>query len=400
MPHNYYEILGVTRDSDSIDIKKAYKKLALQYHPDRNQDKHESEEMFKLINEAYQVLSDPVNRSKYNHQLEYREAMSSKRDSSQTWDGPVAGNSRPPQPIRKTKSAYKIDKEYWRVQKILVVIFFSLLGAAYGLNQFKQYRIQWAEEARIEENQALLDSATTEFKTDNFELAFSMIDRLIERNITDFNFYVERDSMIEDLRKRAMISFQAENYRKAADLLQAVRTNEWRERTQTLELLSTSYARAGMGSKASSLLENKLKEEPTNVSLLYYTAYLHSDELNDPEKAISYLEKAKNLFRENHIKMYGQAFEMLVKPKNIPEVYFRIFDLSGKINQLIGDYSIAYTDCNWAIFIRPKQSEPYLRRIDAAIHTGQTGRLCRDINTLSSMGVETDSNLVDKYCNS
>ncbi|WP_104625070.1 molecular chaperone DnaJ [Helicobacter felis] len=63
----YYEILGVDRNADKETLKKAYKKLALKYHPDRNLGDKEAEEKFKQINEAYGVLSDDQKRQIYDH---------------------------------------------------------------------------------------------------------------------------------------------------------------------------------------------------------------------------------------------------------------------------------------------------------------------------------------------
>ncbi len=63
---DYYAILGVSPDATQDEIKRAYRKLALKYHPDRNPGNKEAEEKFKEINEAYQVLSDPEKRAKYD----------------------------------------------------------------------------------------------------------------------------------------------------------------------------------------------------------------------------------------------------------------------------------------------------------------------------------------------
>ncbi|MCX7794708.1 MAG: molecular chaperone DnaJ [Thermodesulfovibrionales bacterium] len=63
---DYYEILGVPRDATPDEIKKAFRKLALKYHPDRNPGNKEAEEKFKEINEAYACLSDPVKRQQYD----------------------------------------------------------------------------------------------------------------------------------------------------------------------------------------------------------------------------------------------------------------------------------------------------------------------------------------------
>ena len=66
MTKDYYEILGVSRDAGEEEIKKAYRKKAFQYHPDRNQGNREAEEMFKKVGEAYSVLSDPQRRAAYD----------------------------------------------------------------------------------------------------------------------------------------------------------------------------------------------------------------------------------------------------------------------------------------------------------------------------------------------
>ena len=63
---DYYEILGVERECDDGVIKTAYRKLAMQFHPDRNPGSHEAEERFKEAAEAYSVLSDPQKRAAYN----------------------------------------------------------------------------------------------------------------------------------------------------------------------------------------------------------------------------------------------------------------------------------------------------------------------------------------------
>jgi len=63
---DYYKVLGVPRNASEEDIKKAFRRLARQYHPDVAKDKKGAEEKFKEINEAYEVLGDPQNRTKYD----------------------------------------------------------------------------------------------------------------------------------------------------------------------------------------------------------------------------------------------------------------------------------------------------------------------------------------------
>src|SRR5260370_36161547 len=63
---DYYEVLGVSREVNAQDLKSAYRRVALQYHPDRNPGNREAEEKFKEASEAYEVLSDPEKRAPYD----------------------------------------------------------------------------------------------------------------------------------------------------------------------------------------------------------------------------------------------------------------------------------------------------------------------------------------------
>ena len=66
MKRDYYEVLGVSKSADEQEIKKAYRKLARQYHPDVNPGDKDAEEKFKEATEAYDVLSDTEKRARYD----------------------------------------------------------------------------------------------------------------------------------------------------------------------------------------------------------------------------------------------------------------------------------------------------------------------------------------------
>lgn len=71
MSSNYYQILGITNNANLVEIKKSYRNLAKLWHPDRNKNSPESVSKFKLISEAYEILSNKRTRDEYDEQLKF-----------------------------------------------------------------------------------------------------------------------------------------------------------------------------------------------------------------------------------------------------------------------------------------------------------------------------------------
>ncbi len=88
---NYYAVLGVTLQASQEDIKKAYRQLALQFHPDRNRGDRQAEHKIREVNAAYEVLGDPEARKTYDRlRLGYVDRMGSRRDTEPQPDESVS----------------------------------------------------------------------------------------------------------------------------------------------------------------------------------------------------------------------------------------------------------------------------------------------------------------------
>ena len=81
---DYYKILGIIESSSEEEIKKAYRKLAKKYHPDRNPNNKEAEEMFRKVSEAYEVLGDEKKRKDYDNKRKFRNKNQDEKKYSKT----------------------------------------------------------------------------------------------------------------------------------------------------------------------------------------------------------------------------------------------------------------------------------------------------------------------------
>src|SRR5215510_47673 len=97
---DYYKVLGLDKNATQEEIKKAYRKLARQYHPDLNPNDKEAHKKFQQINEANEVLSDPEKRKKYDqygkdwkHAEQFEQARQSGRRSADSWEGNFSGGN-------------------------------------------------------------------------------------------------------------------------------------------------------------------------------------------------------------------------------------------------------------------------------------------------------------------
>jgi len=132
---DYYSILGVQKNATIDEIKSAYRKLANQYHPDKNKGNKEAEEKFKEINEAYQVLSDPEKRKKYdllgNNWYKHRNTGGTSDDFN--WD---EWFEQPRSSKRSNKDSFQTFREFFSQGGGLSEFFEKIFGG--GFSGFSQ----------------------------------------------------------------------------------------------------------------------------------------------------------------------------------------------------------------------------------------------------------------------
>lgn len=125
--NNYYDLLGISKTATLQQIKSAYKKQALKFHPDRNagslEEAQQAEEQFKLINEAYQVLSDPFKKASYDNQLEYEQIRRQEYYKQYTSNGNYNPNNSNQSTTEQTGTGYTYQRRQTNQKKQPTFVF-------------------------------------------------------------------------------------------------------------------------------------------------------------------------------------------------------------------------------------------------------------------------------------
>ena len=139
MEKTYYQLFGIKENADSISIKKAYHRLTLKYHPDKNNGSKEYEEIFKEINRIYSVLLHPLRRMQYDAEL--RKLRAEKySESTTTTNSENPGNQNSEREENKASSKkwnFSIRYSPWRF--ILAFIILKIVIRAYAEHHPKPY---------------------------------------------------------------------------------------------------------------------------------------------------------------------------------------------------------------------------------------------------------------------
>ena len=398
---DFYQILGIPRSADHDTIKAAYKKLALKYHPDRNSGDKWAEEQFKQVNEAYQTLIDPQKRSKYDFLLNYS------YQTTQVYTTPKPPPRRPPKetnvynrygrydwrkaPKYKTAPVYKVDRNYFKNQILAfaVVLAFAVLAVSFAklnqhLNEKEAARIEQLNNQKVAEARALYDQGL-------YRESLEMIIKLESENPIEHKFYEAKDQMLSNLNLMALSLFDKKDYSQAVTKLEVLRDFQHPMRLKTWQLMAECYMQLKEYRKAAHAYDYILIRDAGNLQLMLQIAELYHHKLNDIEKALDYYTEARYTFKKYQSDAYGDAFEFVIHPEELPESYFEMFKIRAELMFEQADYEEVIKDCNWAIFLRPERSEMYFLRGRAKYNLGQKGRACLDLKRALERGMSRNS---------
>lgn len=389
---NHYEILGLDQSADTAQIKAAFKRLAMQYHPDRNAGDKAAEEMFKLVNEAYHILSDPLKKSRFDQHFNpsssqpseaYRREMNRRRYYQ--WK-------------HAQENPYRFDKKYFEIQGLAVLTFFVMAGICYGIIHTASYFI---EQNRIEKfiaQSKKLKQVNGLFESEKYTEALRMMDSMRQQEPVEFRFIYIQDSLVRALRNKAEKEYYENDYSTAVEHFLILKNYENPPKLETLNMIANCQFYLGNYQEALQAFKHIQHQHPHNLELIYHIGLINLEKLHNPSEALHYFTLGKTVFKQNMSEIYGKAFELIMNPADVPDIYYNIFIGRAKSNIILNHLDEAITDGNWAIYLRRSNVEGYEQRAIAKAKARDYSALCEDVVKANQLGSVRMDSLFRKHC--
>ncbi len=372
---NYYEILGISEDAGQREIKTAFKKLAVLYHPDKHNGNPATEEQFKEVNMAYQVLSNPVKRANYDYRLKYSVPTYSPAPPRPPYQRPVY-----------TKRSVRSDdftKEDLRRNAIGTLWAFGLslvlatvvMGAMKTYTHYQDVKLA----AMLQERRIVYNSAVSEFKEGNIEETLDILATFNQFYKTEEDIRAFKESLLRELIEKGDHHFEAgeydpalQNYLLASPYLIYL-SFDFRHR------LARCYQETHQFEKALDMYRDLLKTGLQKRMILMNMAQIYRDDLRDYQESLHIYNQAANLAIDNYISTFGKAYLILIHSGNVPEEDFDIFLGEARAYLLTGDVKQSLHETKWLSNVWPKRAEIYLLRAECYRAMGFEDIACENL---------------------
>jgi curved DNA-binding protein CbpA len=390
---DYYNLLEIPRDADSTQIRAAYKRLAFHYHPDLNPGNARAEELFKQINEAYHTLSDPVKKSRYDARLDSFQGY----DYSE-WQWRAYQRQQYQRWKQAQENRYTFDRQYFKIQGLAFLTFLIIAGFCYGLVHTVNYVYELKQQESIRHNIELVDRVNALFTSGKIDDAFILVGHLMRQQPLEYRFIIAYDSLMSELRDKADKEFNGSNLASSLQYLQLVKKYEQPARFETLRKIAICQYNLQQYDSALLALKRLHNLQPWNFEIVYQIGLINLVNVENAHEAVAYFTLGKKMFKESLSRKYGEAFEVVMNPADAPDIYYELFEARAKANLILADYEEAITDCNWAIFLRPKKAEGYKLRALSKAGANQLRTLCSDLQLARQYGATGIGELQRQYC--
>lgn len=388
---NYYTLLGVTESASSSEIKAAFKRLALRYHPDKHQGESTMEEHFKEINHAYQVLSNPYEKARYDIQLKYGQSHSVtsttySHQSQSTYQAP----SNPPRSKTYRKPSYsepEIDwKENWRATAYAFGFTFIMAILVMSAITIKDYLDAEVLKEKLAERRIIFEQAQTAYRMGNVGDALNSINGLGSFMDTEKDMLDYKTGLYDSFVLAGENNYISGEYEEAIYYFELIEEYAARKPLILKEHLAKSYQRTFQPNKSLKMYKELLIEGYRSLEIYIDMARIHRDQLQDRKEARRYFEIANDQAIQRYEAIYGDAYPLVLTAKLLPPFHYDLYTELAEIYLQTGDAEKAVKATHWNINIWPDSAANYAIAAEGYQQMRRFRKACDNYAVARSLG--------------
>ncbi len=393
---DYYVILGVPSSATQQEIKAAYKKAALKYHPDRNPNSPWAEERFKQVNTAYQILSDPYKRQSYDALRSYQYIRKSQQQTTRPYQRPPY--PRPPASYGNGRVYRKVSREENKRATIIAFSIVFVIGfITTTIMAYNRYQENQEKKAIIADNVILFEEAQASFSLGELTAAFRELEKLRKRSFVPPYMMEYREQKLNEIRDTAQMFFERENYAEASYYQKIYLDFAEYPSPEFLWNYGVTERETGNYIHAITIfsgIRSYVRESKVNQAI----GDIYDRYLNDSVRAEEFYVRSAQALDKEYKGRYGDAYIFVISPGDIPDEHISIYRRQVELLLRNNHPDDAVGTAKWLSYMRPKDQQIFDLLCQCYIRTGQPNMACKAWKRAAQGGVAQAARQPEKYC--
>ncbi|MBK6265823.1 DnaJ domain-containing protein [Marivirga sp. S37H4] len=393
----YYQILGVSENATTAEIKSTYKRLAKLYHPDINPS-IKAEERFKSISVAYSILVKPELRHKHDLQLA-QERLDKARLASLHYR-----TNNPPLVRPKFNPYYRaattpINPEaerkgtFYALGIIGLIAFLLYIGMIVS-DFYRDQRVK----SKINEFDHQVSHADSLFYAGKTQAALNFIDG-IKASFSEETVLKNHEINYLNFRKQqADIDYENRAYQDALWGYLFFMEYTGKQDTDMLYRLAICYRSLKESGKSIFILNNLLNQGFKRIQILELIAKIYKEDLNDKELALQYYQMGLQNIIQRFKDIYGEAYRLLVSAERTPQSYKSMYYGAAELYFQKKDYNESSNLFEWVVFFEPENKKAYEYLASSYLELNDKSQACQILHRARKNGIELNFDKL-KTCN-
>lgn len=384
---NYYSILGIAENATSSEVKAAFKQMAVKYHPDKHAGDPEMEERFKEINEAYQVLSSPYERARYDLQLKYGEP----NIPTYTY------NPSPPRPTHHYSPPPINWRENWMATGYAFAFTFIVASVVMTGIWIKNHLDAVQLEQLLAERRSVFDQARADYQLGNIQQAISSLNDLGAFREGEEDMEEYKEGVFENLIFEAESRYNRGLYTDAIPYYELIERYAPRSPLPMKEHLCVAYRYTNRPDESIKKIKEMLIANYRMMENYLLMAQIHYYDLQRTDEARKYYEIASDLAIKKYEAIYGDAYLLILNSRMLPDSHYTLYTELANIYLESDQPEKALKATKWNINVWPDSAANYAIAAKCHERLNQYDEACKLWNKALATGYPKES--ITLLCN-